>query len=496
MWKILSFFSYSIAILCLSSLIKHSDSVVEAVDATAYYSPAPRLNHATGLIGDKAYFFGGKFSQETYYNDLFYLDLSVNFNQSSPPFVDLKDIPDIPALQSSAYTLGVDNSTLYLFGGWEETSTITESKKVYVIDIKQANSTWTVYDNDTAAYKNDVWPSPRYSTSTKIDGNGLMYLWGGMFWSADGNPPNDTTMYIFNTNTKKWTISLPANAPLQRYDYATTLLSDGRIIYTGGELYGQNASAKMEEVLIYDTTKLQWSVKMTVSQTPGVPRSAHTAVLAQDGYNILIYGGSSDDIKFPLVMLNTNNFTWSYPTLIGNYGPKFLPRLHTATLYKNYMIIAFGQRNGNPSSEINILDISNLTTYNVATWVSSARLSSVDTNATTTNTTPTTDSPSPSPLTSNQSDSSNNQNVIIGGSIAGVVVVILIVGAAAFLFYQKRKKKSSIADDSQHEQLQHEQLHEVVLDTSNIDIESRHEHSSQVADIESRHEHSSQVVNI
>ena len=65
---------------------------------------------------------------------------------------------------------------------------------------------------------------------------------------------------------------------------------------------------------------------------------------APDG-RIIVYGGTNETDKIAILDLTKFPFQWTIPTNITNYPVNLIGsdhRYHTSNLYKNYMIISFG----------------------------------------------------------------------------------------------------------------------------------------------------------
>jgi len=88
----------------------------------ATYNPGGRYSHSANLVKNKLYVAGGYSTKVL--NDIFYLDLSSSFTLDNPPFVNDVTTPNLPiAFDCMACIVGgKDNSTIFLFGGWEGVS--------------------------------------------------------------------------------------------------------------------------------------------------------------------------------------------------------------------------------------------------------------------------------------------------------------------------------------------------------------------------------------
>ena len=75
--------------------------------------------HSACLVNDKLYVMGG-YSQ-SFLNDTFYIDLSINFTLNNPPFINDVTTPKLGvSMDNMACAIsGKDNATIFLFGGWQ-----------------------------------------------------------------------------------------------------------------------------------------------------------------------------------------------------------------------------------------------------------------------------------------------------------------------------------------------------------------------------------------
>ncbi|RIB15167.1 hypothetical protein C2G38_2143709, partial [Gigaspora rosea] len=215
---------------------------------------------------------------------------------------------------------------------------------------------------------NGTQPSRRRSTSTVIDSNGIAYIFGGR---VELDMASDklilyNEMYIFNTIQVSWqNISAAPNTPSRRSHSAAVLLQNGKIVYIGG--VGQNAPGNqtnlisMDEIQIFDTNTLSWSSHKANTPSTIQSRVGHTAVLTPDKNSLIIMGGTSSieynqtTVTPGLLMLDVQSepFKYSIPKTSGaseNNPPPL--SFHTANVYRDYMIVAFGNiTNGEKESQ-------------------------------------------------------------------------------------------------------------------------------------------------
>ncbi|CAG8842177.1 7559_t:CDS:2, partial [Gigaspora margarita] len=136
-------------------------------------------------------------------------------------------------------------------------------------------------------------------------------------------------LYTFDTVLLSWNKINAANAPLPQSHAAPVLLPNGKILYIGGVSQTQpGLAAELIDMRNYAVLR----DKSIIIQ----PRVAHTATFTSDNNEIIIIDGNST-----FVSLNITTEPYEYSELI-TFGSKPPPlAVHTANLYKNYIIVAF-----------------------------------------------------------------------------------------------------------------------------------------------------------
>ncbi|CAG8755050.1 21398_t:CDS:1, partial [Gigaspora rosea] len=154
------------------------------------FKPEPRSGHMATLVNNKIYFMGGSrpipknspvWSQTHQYNlsdEVFYLDLSSQFNIDSPPFTDLSDISRMPfGSEKGSTVLGDNGQRIYLVGGVQQnmaTFNYNASDSVlWIYTIKSRQ--WNISGSGTHG---TLMPSRR-STATIINSKSVIYIFGG-----------------------------------------------------------------------------------------------------------------------------------------------------------------------------------------------------------------------------------------------------------------------------------------------------------------------------
>ncbi|RHZ78027.1 hypothetical protein Glove_168g32 [Diversispora epigaea] len=371
------------------------------INSILCYVPPKRFLHNSVIINDQLLILGGYTNTTDYEFELFFLNLLKPFDIYNLTWTLIED-KGLPVYTwRSTSVLSLDNSTIYLIGGFminKNTLEYDYSNLVYTYDYSTSKWSTPVPDEGTVP--------PRQDIKGVIDNSGIIYIFGGFnATNLLGNIYND--MNTLNTASDTWTtLSISGNLPLPCMEYTADILPSGTIVYIGGlEQVSDDANftlVDMKKIKLFDTHKLEWSqmqIKYTITQ-PIVtfnskdatgsyidPRWYFSSVLTSDG-NIIILGGISysngsvvlDGVRPKLATLDTNknSFVWSIPSNSEVGAPPSIYG-HTANLYNDYMIITFGKE----------LDLNNFASqvyfYNIKSnkWVST--FSPPDNKTTTTN---------------------------------------------------------------------------------------------------------------
>ncbi|CAG8497639.1 4266_t:CDS:2 [Dentiscutata erythropus] len=264
--------------------------------------PEGRGGQESVQVKEKLYFMGGSrlvpFSNPKKYNlsdEVFYLDLSSQFDIENPPFIDLTNGTSRMFYgneKGTAILGGSDQSTIYLIGGTQvNLTTINWNLSTQLIN-------WNATDQFIYIYKTvpKVWtklgqgvkgiqPSRRRSTSTVIKPNGTIYIFGGRVEldMASNTLILYNDLYQFDTILLSWNPIIAPNKPSPRSHSAAILLPNGKIIYIGG--VSQDAPGSQTNLINMTET--------AISSISIQPRVGHTAVLTPDNSSIIIMGGTS-----------------------------------------------------------------------------------------------------------------------------------------------------------------------------------------------------------
>ncbi|KAF0550213.1 galactose oxidase [Gigaspora margarita] len=322
--------------------------------------PGTRMGQTSALVGTKLYFFGGSSATTNatlnvglnYSNEVWYLDLSNSslFNTAIPTWYKDAEMPIANFFDTSCVS-PTNNSAIFIFGGRQllpNSSIISYNSPVYRFDPNN-NSIWSI-PNITGFNSTFI---TRNLMKAVIDNTRRVFIFGGTSFKVNNSDTSPVMHYndmnILDLTNMTWsTLVIPQAPPY--YSYAATILPTGLIVYIGGLDYFSDASqVNMSEIRIFNTTSFIWSSK-PVNGSSIESRIGHSAVLGQNN-DIIIYGGSKYNADvgpygpqaFPnLVVLNTNSWTWSIPDIPPTNTPQPLS-FHSAALYKNYMIVAFGK---------------------------------------------------------------------------------------------------------------------------------------------------------
>ncbi|RHZ74058.1 hypothetical protein Glove_227g155 [Diversispora epigaea] len=304
------------------------------------YEPLGTYAHSTALVDNKLYVIGGidLSAVSVTFKNVFYLNLSSNFEVDSPSWVDLSSDSSVPfyGAWATAAVGGRNNQTIYLFGGIQFNDSQTDAYKGF---------TWQF---DTIS---KIWSQPGFLGTEPIrrremdavsGADGKIYIFSGIYDTVLGASSSVILedMIIVETLDREYTYGTTTGMPLGRVDYTATILSNGIIVYIGGWDVGM---VSLSNISTYNTISNTWENITASSDSSFEARYGHSAVLTTDG-RIIVYGGLNFNGYTPspiLIVLDTNTFKWSSPSTSGS--PEAEPVIyHSADIYDKYMIIAFG----------------------------------------------------------------------------------------------------------------------------------------------------------
>jgi len=154
---------------------------------------------------------------------------------------------------------------------------MTKGLPAMTITVTAATSTWTTAADLPAAA---TWSGQHDGALTLADGTVLVL--GG----ADATNAAVNRTAIFDPVAGTWHPAAPMGSP--RQGYTATLLTDGRVLVTGGVSGSAPGTPPVATAELYDPAKQQWTATGMLSD----PRAGHSAALLPDG-TVLVAGGTA-----------------------------------------------------------------------------------------------------------------------------------------------------------------------------------------------------------
>ncbi|RGB39851.1 hypothetical protein C1646_811717 [Rhizophagus diaphanus] len=417
------------------------------------YKPKTREKHTATLIDNKLFILSGRENTGIDVGkDFFYLEIPDKFNTQNLIWKDLSNIDILPPHYGAAAVKGgVDNNTLILYGGTNDTSAMD---LVYTYSL-QSNS-WSI-----PKITGDENLIRKESLSGIIDNKGKMYLWAG---SDDVSKKFHyvNNMLILDTINLNMGQGSLTGAPSGRSLYGATLLPDNNIIYMGGHTDIEQLLT-LDPVYLYNTINDSWSTKKTSGKIPS-GRVGLSVVPGLDEKRVIIFGGTPFTSDYgdltpddSIYELNLDNFEWKIPKTSGQIPKSRM--FHKANVIGKYMVISFG-RGYNPSleSDILLLDISNNDEY---IWTNEFDSSSLPTSPAPSPTSDTTskskdsssETSSPSPSPSPPPDVVPSSRTVMIGAIVGSLfggAALSFIGFFLYKWNKNRNARNYYSNDEYH----------------------------------------------
>ena len=122
-------------------------------------------------------------------------------------------------------------------------------------------------------------------------------------------------LFAFDIAQHEWSKLKPSGTPpSKRYGHQAVITADGRMVVFGG--YNGSFLDDVHE-LHTGTLSPSWR-RIATSGTSPSARDGHSAVLAPDGYTMLVFGGFDGKNQLDdLAALDTKTFEWSHPQLLA-----------------------------------------------------------------------------------------------------------------------------------------------------------------------------------
>lgn len=178
----------------------------------------------------------------------------------------------------------------------------------------------------------------RLKFGSSILSDGRVLVTGG--WVFQGSS-NLTTTEIYDPATNTWTFGPTFQG---RNEHSQITLTDGRVLVAGG-IYN---SAPISSAQLYDPATNTWSDTGSLE----TPRSEHQAVLLQDG-RVLVMGGKSSD-GTSLASAETFDPTTGAWSPVGTMNTGRVN--HTATLLQDGRVLVVGGGGASPAVTAEIFD--------------------------------------------------------------------------------------------------------------------------------------------
>ncbi|KAF0508034.1 galactose oxidase [Gigaspora margarita] len=318
-------------------------------------TPHSRYGQASVLVNNIFYFFGGTNTTKIF-NEVWYLNLSSSFNASAPQWYRSIDMPVGYYWGSACYSYS--SKYIYLLGGRMYTpNTKNYNFPTVGYQFNPNTSQWLSLDsissNKSFKTRNEIQAIiPNIYTN--------IYILGG---SNSSSPVTGyyNDMNILDYNSMKWSTTLnQVNFPY--LDYAAVFSPYyGIIIYVGGQEFNGTTLNRidMNRIRIYDVTYSKWQDEVAGGEYIQ-PRVGHSAVLAPNGV-VIVYGGSQDNmnpygiVTPPIATLNIKTWVWTSINLANTPSLTY----HSAAVYGNFLIVAFGRNGKKYHNGIHIFDTIN-----------------------------------------------------------------------------------------------------------------------------------------
>jgi hypothetical protein len=375
----------------------------------------PEIHSAAALLVNATVWIFGGLSNTQATNGLFTLDVSVAWPTSSPSFSNFssyaQNATSLFPRYASSMALGADGSSLWIYGGTSNDSSVINADQFSVFDT-QARS-WSDPQQVYPSFNGEPAPSA-YAHSAVRNSKGVVYYYGG---SPDDSSVAQDSPYLMTLDTDKNNLSLElgsSGSPGNLAWHTATLVNDTLMYVIGGskQYPSGNPPANIYNA-IYNIPASQWENPTTNSTNYPQGRSGHSAVLSADHSQIIVFGGVNPSNVYlnDVWTLNLATNQWTQRSTSGNApsGRAY----HNSVMVNNQMIVMLGRLDSS-SSQVYVLDT---TTW---AWVTSFNPSAPSTGPSST----TVSAASPTP---NQT----NPIPISKGGIAGIVIITIVIIAVA-----------------------------------------------------------------
>jgi hypothetical protein len=286
-------------------------------------TPPARLAHATTVISNKMYVFGGNAAGIGYANDLWVFDPSTSANGSWAKVTPSGTAP--PArMYSTAVTI---SNKMYIFGGYNS----GEYNDTWVFDPSAgANGSWTQLSPSGSV------PSARYGHMATMMSN-KMYVFGG--WT--GGYASDTWVFDPSSGANgSWTQLSPSGSPSGRYLGSAVAISTKMYIFSGMANGGYQ-----HDVWVFDSTAGANGSWTQFSPSGTIPSNRMSPSVAAISGNVYFFSGYSSGYNIETWLFNpSSSGSWTQLAPAGS-GPS-ARYFHTAVTISNKMYVFAGYSNG------------------------------------------------------------------------------------------------------------------------------------------------------
>jgi len=288
------------------------------IEGTNTNDPAGRRFHATALMNNDIYVYGGLNQYAASLNTLSRYDIGLE------EWVSLVSNPDEPAGRYNCDMVGI-NDKLYVYGGYE-------------INVGELN-TLRIYNTQTHTWGNG--PSHvAMSRNSAVAYDGKMYIYGGY-----GSNVAFNTLYKYDPVTEEWT-GLASNTgdSAGRHNHTAVVNGDKMYIY-GGQDQSDNTVNTLYE---YDFLSGTWTQLATNIADSGLSYRYYHGACILDGV-MYIYGGSAGYANNSMHAYTIATDTWSI--IHSNDGSIEGKRGHSMVVYDGKIYVYGGE-----DTENNILN--------------------------------------------------------------------------------------------------------------------------------------------
>jgi hypothetical protein len=306
------------------------------------------------LLENVLYVHGGLTDQYDQYSytsapptsELLFLDLSVSFSATSPPWQLLSNT----TTTSSSPALGwhslsaFNTSSLLLFGGQPGPNSQT-----VLTTLNDSAALVSAYDRTDPSFLMEPqnWagqPARRIRHSASSNSGNILIVGGE---KADGSGNSFSDHYIFNPASQKFAmIPLGGDPPPDIFGHASLVLPDGRLLVLGGYCASCGDLVPLNTIWSLDTTQatLVWDMISVLNSTLPSPRRDFAAVVLATG-EILIHGGGDSALEATYSdgwILNTtqNPMVWREAQSLQQLGAR---KDHLAVQSNGQVLFAFGK---------------------------------------------------------------------------------------------------------------------------------------------------------